>query len=172
MYCNVRRPLRFHKGRHRHPQVPVASRKTTTHVQDPDDQVDPGAALLHRRKFRLKGVQWTSIGWLQEAVEDRYGTWYRGLWERKTRENQRTPIEQTRTFPGHRGPTDVWRDKEERERLGCKKDASGAQKRRGVISTLRPHNACLSRRHDVAKQAANEMALKELDKEFFDQRIS
>ena len=33
-------------------------------------------------------------------------------------------------------------------------------------------NAYLSMKHDVAKQAANEMALKEVDKEFFKQRIS
>ena len=33
-------------------------------------------------------------------------------------------------------------------------------------------NAYLSMKHDVAKQAANEMVLKELDKSFFDQRVS
>ena len=45
----------------------------------------------------------------------------------------------------------------------------------GVTSALRLHNATnayLSMKHDVARQAANEMALKEVDKFFFDQRIS
>ena len=33
-------------------------------------------------------------------------------------------------------------------------------------------NAYLSVKHDVAKQAANEIALKDVDKELFDQHIS
>ena len=33
-------------------------------------------------------------------------------------------------------------------------------------------NAYLSMKHDVAKQAANELALKDVDKESFDQHIS
>ena len=45
----------------------------------------------------------------------------------------------------------------------------------GVTSVFRLHdatNAYLSMKHDVAKQAANEMARKEIDKFYFDQRIS
>ena len=45
----------------------------------------------------------------------------------------------------------------------------------GVTSALRLHdatNAYLLMKRDVAKRAANEMALKEVDKEFFDWRIS
>ena len=44
-----------------------------------------------------------------------------------------------------------------------------------MTSVLKLHdatNAYLSMKHDVAKQAANEMALKEIDKFYFDQRIS
>ena len=44
-----------------------------------------------------------------------------------------------------------------------------------MTSVLRLHdatNANLWTKHDVAKQAANEMALKEIDKFFFEQRIS
>ena len=45
----------------------------------------------------------------------------------------------------------------------------------GVTSALRLHdatNAFLSMKHDVVKHAANEMELKEVDKELFDQHIS
>ena len=45
----------------------------------------------------------------------------------------------------------------------------------GVSSALRLHdatNAFLSMKHDVDKQAANQMALKDADKGFCDQRIS
>ena len=45
----------------------------------------------------------------------------------------------------------------------------------GVTSALRLHDATyafLSMVHDVAMQAANEIALKEMDKFFFDQLIS
>ena len=44
-----------------------------------------------------------------------------------------------------------------------------------MTSVLKLHdatNAYLWTKHDVAKQAANEMALKEIDKFFFKQRIS
>ena len=40
---------------------------------------------------------------------------------------------------------------------------------------LRPDdatNGCLSTKHDVAEQATNDMVLKEIDKYYFDQRIS
>ena len=45
----------------------------------------------------------------------------------------------------------------------------------GVTSALRLHdatNAYLSMKHGVAKQVANEMALKEIDKCHLDQRIT
>ena len=45
----------------------------------------------------------------------------------------------------------------------------------GVTNVLRLHdarNAYLWTKHDVVKRAAKEMALKEVDKFFFDQRIS
>ena len=44
----------------------------------------------------------------------------------------------------------------------------------GVTAAPRLHdatNAYLAMKHDVTKQAANEMTLKEVDKSFFDQRI-
>ena len=44
-----------------------------------------------------------------------------------------------------------------------------------MTSVLRLHdatNANLSTEHEVAKQSANEMVLKEIDKYYFDQRIS
>ena len=44
----------------------------------------------------------------------------------------------------------------------------------GVTSALGLHDATnvyLSTKHDVAKQAPNQMALKDVDRDFFDQRI-
>ena len=44
----------------------------------------------------------------------------------------------------------------------------------GVISALRlqcARNSYLSMKHHVAKQAAHEMTLKDVDKDFFDQHI-
>ena len=57
----------------------------------------------------------------------------------------------------------VWRDEEAREQFWCTRDVHGAH----------ATNAYLSMKHDVAKQAANEMALREVDTfSFVDQRIS
>ena len=57
---------------------------------------------------------------------------------------------------------------EGRDRFLNNKGATEAQRRRGVTSAVRLHdatNANLSMLHEVAKQAATQVALREVDKE-------
>ena len=64
------------------------------------------------------------------------------------------------------------RGEEEREPFWCSGDVNGAQQGESVLRLHDATNAYLWMKHEVAKQAANEVAHKEIDKFYFDRRIS
>ena len=78
--------------------------------------------------------------------------WYRGLWDKKTRDINRTKFVRSKRFLGALGPR-----------------MFGVTKKRRLHDAT---NAYLSMKHNVAKQAANELALNVVDNEFFEQRMS
>ena len=87
-------------------------------------------------------------------------SWFRVLWDRKTRERSKEPYQIEANVSWAPWPTLVWRDEEERERLGCNRYVKWSAAKAEVTSAMRLHdatNAYQSMKHDVAKQAANEI---------------
>ena len=98
-------------------------------------------------------------------------SWYRGLWDKKTRErNNVQNLIETNVFwePCAHGSLDG-RRREGSDSFTTEGSQWSADEP-GVTSAVRLHdatNALLSMKHDVDKQAANQMALTDADKVFF-----
>ena len=120
------------------------------------------------RRRQLSFALWCCLPW-----EDR-GTADCGTGKTRERNNVQNLIE-TNVFwePWAHGSLDG-RRREGSDSFTTRGSQWSADKA-GVTSALRLQdatNAFLSMKHDVDKQAANQMALKDADKVFFDQRIS
>ena len=101
---------------------------------------------------------------------------YRGSWDKKrVKETRNQTWSKPRHPQGALNPRMSGGAEKRGSKRGTAKMFYEVPQEQGVTSVLRLHdatNANLSTEHEVAKQAANEIVLKEIDKYYFDQRIS